>query len=232
MLVRRTSSSSAPRILVVLLMLAALIAIATQSTTALRNPAAVYCTTLGYNYSVEKTAEGDDIGHCALPQQDVDAWSFLQGESGEKYNYCAKQGYALKVSHDPAVCGRLMASSCAVCVLKNGTEEEVTALMGLTFAETTCGDTHCGYPENAQTCPQDCPKDGIDMHCDRPRDGTCDPDCDGTTREQSDPDCPGQGGNIIWWITLTAVIIAVVAAVIVVARKTSIARGPRRRKRR
>lgn len=81
-----------------------------------------------------------------------------------------------------------MTSECAVCVLENGTQIEVTELMGLTLKETTCGDGNCGFPENYTKCPQDCPSGSYDGFCGRAQDGECDPDC---TSEQQDVDCKG-----------------------------------------
>lgn len=152
---------------------------------ALRNPAAVYCEALGYTYRVEKTKEGDS-GKCVLPDgQAVDAWGFLQGTVGERYGYCAKRGLQQKVVKDPKRCAKLFVDTCAVCVHPDGKEVEVTEFMSLDFAETTCGDGRCGFPENAKTCPADCPTGSADLYCDGAKDGRCDPDC---TAEQ-DPDC-------------------------------------------
>jgi len=119
---------------------------------ALRNPAAVYCIEMGYNYSVEKTSSGDQ-GTCTLPDgSNVDAWRFLEGKTGIKYNYCTKNNYATKMITD---CGKLLSGECAACNV-NGTNIEVTKLMKLTFAESQCGDGICGFPEDKETCPQDC----------------------------------------------------------------------------
>jgi len=156
---------------------------------ALRNPAAVYCDSLGYNYTVERTEDGD-VGYCRMPNERiVEAWSFLQGKAARNYTYCARQGLTLKVTNDTTKCGRLMTSTCAVCV-KDGEEVEVTRLMGLTFAETTCGDDRCSFPENYQTCPQDCPSGGKDSYCDAQSDGRCDPDCKPISDQKCDIDCP------------------------------------------
>ena len=123
---------------------------------ALRNPAAAYCSALGYEYVIE-TKEHSEYGFCKLPNgQLVDAWQFLQGKTGEKFTYCALKGYKMKVVADKNVCLKFLTDSCLVCVLPDGKEVEVTEVMGLTFAETVCGDGVCGYPENEKTCPLDC----------------------------------------------------------------------------
>jgi putative hemolysin len=125
---------------------------------ALKNPAAVYCTALGYEYQVERTAQGD-FGYCVLPSgEKVDAWKFLLGQTATEQNYCARQGYANKIVHNPMTCLVFLTDSCLVCVLDDGREVEVTELMGLSFSETTCGDGVCGIPETYVSCPEDCPK--------------------------------------------------------------------------
>jgi len=140
---------------------------------ALLNPADVYCNALGYESITEHTPEGD-MAMCRLPNgQTVDAWKFIAGEVAQEYSYCVKNGYGIKtVNHR------------AYCILPDGSEKEVTELMGLSFEETTCGDGSCGIPENYSTCPQDCPSGGWDGYCDKVKDGKIDPDCG----EGEDPD--------------------------------------------
>jgi putative hemolysin len=158
---------------------------------ALRNPAAVYCTALGYTYSAETTAQGQQ-GICRLPDgSSVGGWQFLQGYVARDYSYCSKMGYELKVIEDRAKCEIFGLPNCAVCVLPDSTEVEVTQLMGLNFKETTCGDGVCGIPENFATCPQDCPSGGYDGYCDGIADGICDPDC----LNGEDPDCIDSDGD-------------------------------------
>ena len=129
----------------------------TVSASALRNPAAVYCDTLGYQYVTESTGDGE-IGRYMLPNNvSVDAWTFLEGKTAQGYSYCAQNGYGMKTVENTTKCRRFMTESCAVCLLPNGREVEVTELMGLTFQESVCGDGVCGFPENSSSCPQDCP---------------------------------------------------------------------------
>lgn len=144
---------------------------------AMRNPSAVYCSALGYEYITEKTPEGD-WGYCVLPDgSKVGSWLFLQGKTALSDNYCSKQGLETKTITDRSRCIQFMTDECAVCLLANGTEIEVTELMGLSFNESICGDGTCGMPENNQTCPQDCPSGDIDEYCDGLSDKICDPDC-------------------------------------------------------
>jgi putative hemolysin len=155
---------------------------------AMRNPAAVYCEALGYKYVIEKTTEGD-AGRCVLPGgKAVDAWAFLQGKEGEQHGGCAKKGLKQKVVKDRKHCQKFFVDECTVCVQADGREVEVTELMQLDFAETSCGDGRCGFPENSKSCPADCPTGSPDLYCDGARDGRCDPDC----KPQQDPDCPRQ----------------------------------------
>lgn len=152
---------------------------------ALKNPAAAYCSALGYVYMVERTDKGD-VGKCVLPGgQKVDAWQFLQGKVAPDKGYCASKGYRLKTAKDARPCVRDMTDSCAICVLPDGREVEVIELMGLHLEETVCGDGTCGVPENCKSCPADCPSGLADAVCDGVKDGRCDPEC---TASQ-DTDC-------------------------------------------
>lgn len=116
----------------------------------LRNPAAVYCTALGYDYSTETTDNGQ-VGYCTLPSDlKADAWDFMRGQVALNYSYCAQEGYKAVRVEQSDVCG-----DCLVCVV-DGKEVEVTELMELDFTETSCGDGTCGIPETSETCPEDC----------------------------------------------------------------------------
>lgn len=185
------------------------------ASSALRNPAAVYCDALGHNYSVERHGE-DEFGYCTLPDgKKVEAWAFLLGEEEADQSFCVREGLELKVVEGWERCGRLFTSRCVACVLKNGTEVEMTRLMGLTFAETTCGDGHCGFPEDWERCPEDCPAGGYDMACNDAADGRCDPDCADLGKE--DPDC---GNGYAWPLLLIGafLIIAALAALLFLRR--------------
>jgi putative hemolysin len=113
---------------------------------AIMNPAAVYCNELNYTYTVETTDAGQ-IGYCVLANnQPVDAWQFLQGTSGQSYSYCALNGYPIKTIDDPSRCSSIYSESCAVCILPDGNEVEVTTLMNLSFREPDLdiGSPVCG----------------------------------------------------------------------------------------
>gem|GEM_PF-7105878 len=49
-------------------------------------------------------------------------------------------GYEIKTVKDSKKCLKFLTNECAVCVLPDGREVEVTELMGLRFKETTCSD--------------------------------------------------------------------------------------------
>lgn len=151
----------------------------------LKNAAAMYCEALNYTFLTKSTPLGEE-GYCQLPNgTEVNAWDFLQGKVAQDYSYCKKIGYDIKT-----------VNYSTYCVLPNGTEVEVTELMGLSFAETTCGDGVCGIPENYTTCPQDCPSGSYDGYCDGVADGKCDQDCVDRGTPQLDPDCPVCGNGI------------------------------------
>jgi len=94
---------------------------------AVRNPSAVYCHEMGYEYVPE--------GICKLPDgSEVIAWEFLRGEVGQEYSYCAEQGYEMKTINDSKKCSSIYSHNCGVCVLDSGEEVEVSKLMNLDFS--------------------------------------------------------------------------------------------------
>ncbi len=153
-----------------------------ESVSGMLNPAAVYCESLGYEYTIESTPEGD-YGICHLPDgSEVEEWKFISGKEGQEYSYCEQKGYEIKTVSDER-CGYSM--ECAVCVLENGEEVEVTELMELNFKGSVCGDGKCALGENYKTCSEDCPSGFFDMYCDGVSDDLCDPDC----TSETDSDC-------------------------------------------
>jgi putative hemolysin len=111
-----------------------LIGIVNAQTLAMLNPSAVYCEELGYNYITESTPEGER-GLCELPNGEaVNAWDFLNGRVAQEYSYCQQQGYQIKTVKDSEKCMKFGTVECAVCVLEDGTEVEVTELMELDFS--------------------------------------------------------------------------------------------------
>lgn len=151
----------------------AAVLVSASSSEALVDPAPIYCRACGYEYVIEQTSQGE-MGVCVLPDGSrVDPQAFLSGHVARQWSYCEQNGYQSKKTDVPGQC-----RECLVCVLQDGSEVEVTDLMGLSFDETTCGDGSCGIPENSQTCPVDCPPGGWDGLCDRNLGaGVVDPDC-------------------------------------------------------
>jgi putative hemolysin len=135
----------------------------------------------------------------------ADSWMFLQGSQGQQFSYCAQQGYRQQVVHSYRTCSRFGLDECLVCLLPDGGTREVTELMNLSFAETTCGDQSCGSFENVISCPADCRTGGRDDLCDMKRDGRCDPDCPGGA---GDPDCGGQQEFVMIAAVLVIVLVA------------------------
>lgn len=63
------------------------------SALSIKNPAAVYCKELGYEYKTEHIAEGD-VGYCSINESlSFNAWDFFTGKVGKEYSYCSKLGY-------------------------------------------------------------------------------------------------------------------------------------------
>jgi chitodextrinase/C1A family cysteine protease len=63
----------------------------------MKNPSAVYCETLGYEYMIKKDAEGNQIGMCRLPNGEVvNAWDFYKGKVAKEFSYPAKKGYEIE----------------------------------------------------------------------------------------------------------------------------------------
>lgn len=97
------------------------------------NPAAVYCEKLGYQHIVKETEEGQ-FGFCKFPDgSEASEWKFFIGEEAKEYSYCQKKEYEIKTITSNQC---QYASKCAVCVLKDGTEVEVTKLVELDLKST------------------------------------------------------------------------------------------------
>lgn len=148
-----------------------------------KDPSAVYCTSLGYEFKIVKIPEGE-VGTCVFPDNtSADSWNFLLGKEALKWSYCTKNGYEARHITNMKICN--FSDECTVCVLTNGTEIEVTKFMELNFVEGMCGDGVCVIGENYGNCPKDCPSGSSDGYCDGIKDGKCDPDC----TPETDSDC-------------------------------------------
>ena len=91
-------------------------------TVGMKNPAAVYCTELGYEYKIVKTEDGES-GMCVVSEsrKEFDAWEFLEGKSGQKYSYCALNGYDIETATDG---NNPFSSDYAVCVSKDSHDQD------------------------------------------------------------------------------------------------------------
>lgn len=108
----------------------------------IRNPAAVYCLDLGYEYQIVNDDEQQGI--CMLPDgQACDAWEFLQGKCGQAASYCARHGYETRTvadGQDP------FSPEYAVCISDEGrVVGSVVELSNLEEKSTGCeGETPGG----------------------------------------------------------------------------------------
>jgi putative hemolysin len=116
---------------------------------AMANPAAMYCTALGYTYASSQDAAGDAVGTCTLANgQTVGAWGFLLGQEAPEAGYCARMGYGIRVVNETQACGIYGMQSCAACVFANGSAMEVSRVMNLDFREKMCSSDGCRDPKD------------------------------------------------------------------------------------
>jgi putative hemolysin len=142
------------RIILFLTFIALALACGTVPVSAMINPAAGYCMALGYQYTDTTGPDGSMTGYCVLANnQSVDAWRFLRGEVARDQSYCVKQGYGIKLVNDSVTCKIFLTTSCAVCVMPDGSTTEITKLMKLDFREKICNDKICCDPRTDITCP-------------------------------------------------------------------------------
>ncbi len=102
----------------------------------MRNPAAVYCSDLGYEYTVLEAADGSQRGICQMPNNtSCDAWELVEGRCGQEYNACAQRGLGTVTQsrHDNP-----FTPDSAVCVDADG-REVITALEAANLIEQSSG---------------------------------------------------------------------------------------------
>ncbi|HUV02932.1 MAG TPA: C1 family peptidase, partial [Desulfobacteria bacterium] len=106
------------------------------------NPAAVYCTELGYEYTILTDNESGQRGECIFPDNSsCDAWDFFTAKCGANYSWCTVNGCGIKTVSD----GRNQYSpEYAVCVLPDKTTEPVTEMMRLN-EKVSVGAIETGY---------------------------------------------------------------------------------------
>ncbi len=105
--------------------------------TGMGNPAALYCQELGYEFITVSDQEGER-GLCVFPGGErCDAWSFLKGECGTEFSYCAQQGLETSVKHDGQ---NPYSTDYAVCVdSAHNVVGTVTEMMDLHEKSLGCG---------------------------------------------------------------------------------------------
>lgn len=93
----------------------------------LKNPAAVYCTKMGYEYRTVKTEVGEK-GICVLPNGDeVEEWAFYRGECAPEFSYCAKMDWPVAVEAQ----SDSYSEKCCTCILPDGSHKTVSELLDL-----------------------------------------------------------------------------------------------------
>ncbi len=103
-----------------------------SGSTGLQNPAAEYCTKMGYEYRTVKTEAGER-GICVLPNGDeVNAWAFYRGECATDFSYCAKMGWPVAVKAQ----GDSYSDKCCTCSLPDGSKKTVSELLDLGSGDT------------------------------------------------------------------------------------------------
>jgi putative hemolysin len=121
-----------------------------QPVSAMTNPAAGYCSALGYTYSTQPDPQGNQVGYCTLTDgRSLYAWDFLLGETGQEHSWCVRNGYASRVVNDTLACRPFEQPSCLACVFPNGSAMEVTQAMGLDFREKVCFEDTCNDPKDS-----------------------------------------------------------------------------------
>jgi putative hemolysin len=91
-----------------------------------QNPAAAYCTRMGYEYKTVETEDGER-GICVLPNGDeVDAWAFYRGECAPQFSYCARMGWPAAEAQ-----GDSYSDKCCTCSLPDGSRKTVSELLDL-----------------------------------------------------------------------------------------------------
>lgn len=112
--------------------------------TLIHDPAAEYCTILGYDYNVVTDSTGAEYGICVLPDSSVvDAWSFYRGEVKPEYSYCVRKGLSLVSITDSS---NGFSSKCAFCISNNGRNK--IAVRNLMIQEGVITDVYESSTDN------------------------------------------------------------------------------------
>ena len=127
----------------------------------LANPAAVYCTELGYDSETIRTPDGGEQGVCRFPDDGTscDEWEFLEGKCGVERSYCSRLGYGIETKSDGM---NQFSPEYAVCIIPDGgvrgavREVAVTDLMELGRKPASCGGDggDIGTPKTRISSPE------------------------------------------------------------------------------
>ena len=113
------------------------------------NPAAVYCSGLGYTYEIQHKPTGD-VGICKLPDASVcDEWDFLAGKCGAKYSVCAQKGYSIETRSDG---NNPYTPEYAVCV--DGLGKSAGTVVQFANLEEKATNTGCTQPSPLKVEPK------------------------------------------------------------------------------
>ena len=114
-----------------LIVLGILVTVLAISAWGLRNPSAVYCSQLGYEYITKQTPEGD-VGACKFSDgTDCEGWDFLQGACGMQHSYCSQKGYQQRTGTGTDCGSTDPTATCLLCIMQNGSAVEVGNAMNL-----------------------------------------------------------------------------------------------------
>jgi len=114
-----------------LIVLGLLVTVLAISAWGFRDPAAVYCSQLGYEYNIKQTAEGD-VGFCKFGDgTECPDFDFLEGACGMQHSYCAQKGYQQRAATGNDCGSSDPITACLLCIMPNGTAVEVSQAMDL-----------------------------------------------------------------------------------------------------
>ena len=92
------------------------------------NPAAVYCTELGYRYDIADGTSGQ-VGICVFDNHSsCPAWDFLTGACGQEFSVCAREGLQTEIAQDGQ---DPFSENYAVCVDADGRAQSVAEIAHL-----------------------------------------------------------------------------------------------------
>ncbi|MFH2028260.1 MAG: C1 family peptidase [Nanoarchaeota archaeon] len=98
---------------------------------AIKNPAAVYCDELGYDYELAET-NGGQRGYCVVSDNiKFDEWDFFKGKVGKQYSYCAQQGMNIKTVVDNNVEKPVCVTNKGIFTFLSNNDQDMVEMMDL-----------------------------------------------------------------------------------------------------